>query len=70
MSTTRIELRMACQGERIKSYKISRNTNRELYDVSIVIDSKEFFASLNQLRKCNLFFILNVQLLRTSKNSR
>ena len=45
MSTTRIELRMARQGERIKSYKISRNTNRELYDVSIVIDSKEFFAS-------------------------
>ena len=45
ISTTRIELRMARQGERIKSYKISRNTNRELYDVSIVIDSKEFFAS-------------------------
>ena len=33
ISATRIDLRMACQGTQIESNKMSKNTNRELYDV-------------------------------------
>mgnify|MGYP001791547018 len=35
ISTTTVELRMAHQGTRIESYKMSRNTNRELFMMTV-----------------------------------